>query len=409
MRTDEYNQQEFSQGNAQGEVRGDGQGEVIRARDAARISTLMGAGQDGSAETTRTSIPMPSLQNGSEEGWNAQEAMTLEGYQRLRKGYERGINPEALERMEEHQESVQQFPPPAPSYAESTAYSEEPVAESTVAPMRIEPETYWEPSEQRSAQRGRIGPIAVTLILLVSITCGLLLYAGGAEYLSGLFRSGQSEPEENLTLVTERPQQEGEVYADGVLTPGEEMELSGGVESEELVAGADADVLADADLNAESAAQAQAELDAAEEEAKKRELQLLEERKAEEARKKKAAEALAERQAKEEKKRLEAAREKEAAAKSVAEESTPRVKSGLAETTGSGAWTVQVMATPDKAEADRVARALRSKGGQDVHVIVSDKADGTIYRVRFGAFDSQPEAKTKAGALGYSNIWIVKK
>lgn len=407
MRTDEYNQQEFSQGGAQGNVRGDGHGEVSRARDAARISTLMGAGQDGSAEATRTSIPMPSLQSGSDEGWNAQEAMTLEGYQRVRKGYERGINPEALERMEEHQESVQQFPPPAPSYAESTVYSGEQVAESIVAPMRIEPETYWEPSEQRSAQRGRIGPIAVTLILLGSITGGLLLYAGGAEYLSGLFRSGQSEPEENLTLVTERPQQEGEVYADGVMAPGEEMELSGGVGGEELIAGAEA--LEDAELQTERAAEVQAELDAAEEEAKQRELQLLEERKAEEARKKKAADALAERQAREEKKRLEAAREKEAAAKPVAAETTPQVKSGLAETTGSSAWTVQVMATPDKAEADRVARALRSKGGKDVHVIVTDKADGTIYRVRFGSFGSQPEAKTKAGALGYNNIWIVKK
>lgn len=365
-----------------------------RARDAARLSMLMGSEHASSGtEAGGASIPMPELEETREDVWNAQEAMTEEGYQRVRKGYERVINPDALERMEEHQGSVQQFPPPAPSYRESR----EQVAESEpeVAPqrIRIEPETQWQPTTR--VRRGKIGPVAVTLILLVSITGGLLLYAGGAEYLGGLFGSGQAEPEENLTLITERPGAIGEAGSEqnqsaefAVLSEVEEPDVPASAIEEQGVE--------EAEEAAQRAAREQAE---AEEQARAQERALQEE----EARRKKAeAEEAQRRQALEEKKRQEAARKE-------AEKKAAAVKAAVPETTGSGAWAVQVMATADKAEADRVARALRSKGGADVHVIVTDKSDGTLYRVRFGAFDSQSEAKKMAGALGYSDVWVVKK
>ncbi len=70
---------------------------------------------------------------------------------------------------------------------------------------------------------------------------------------------------------------------------------------------------------------------------------------------------------------------------------------------------MQVRATPNKEEADRVARSLRAKGGSDVHIIATEKDGETVYRVRFGAFGSAAEGKAKAGEMGFANVWVIKR
>ena len=389
-------------------------GRTGRARDEARLSSLMGNGDDSESNAERSSIPMPGFEQNinSEEAWNPRESMSEEGYERLRKGYERGINPVALEQMEEHQGSVRQFPPPAPSYAESTTYGAG--AESDVASsgLRKEPLSQWEPDVAK--HQGRIGPVAVAILLFVGITGGLLLYAGGAEYIGNLFTGSPEEPEENLTLVTERPYTGEDVQSARIMISDGEDEVSGEGVPEDVASEANTEIEADIssandipDLNTQGSD------NSALEEARIREEALREEQRlaaVEEQRRKDAAEALAARRAQEKaREQAVASRAEQTTTRPAVDKSETRVKPVVSETTGAGSWVVQVIATQDKAEADRVARALRTKGGKDVHVVVTDKADETMYRVRFGSFTSQAEAKTNAGALGYKNVWVVKQ
>ena len=75
--------------------------------------------------------------------------------------------------------------------------------------------------------------------------------------------------------------------------------------------------------------------------------------------------------------------------------------------TSSGRYSVQVRATPDRKEADRIAAKLRAKGGANVQVVTADQNGAKVYRVRFGAFGSSDDARTKAAAMGYENVWVV--
>ena len=362
----------------------------MRGRDASRLGALINRGEEENLRNPENSIPMPGLDaEGEEEVWNASGAMTLNDYQRLRKGYERGINPEALERMEESRNEADL--PPASSF--------EPV------PLRIEPEVVWEPEAvepERSARRRGIGPIALTAILLVGIFGALILYAGGVAYITGLFTGEEEIVEENPTLVTERPQDQEEVDPVGALTPGEEMEL----------------------------ADAAAEEEGAEEEAERRKKEeeeaLKDKEKAEALRKEKEKEAAAlkakEEKASKKQEPVAAEKPERVAVKSTVEEpkegadrttvltAKPETKSEPAKSAPTtGRYTVQVGATPDRSEADRIASRIRSKGGSGVQVITTEKNGETLYRVRFGTFGSQEEAKSKAGEMGFGDVWVVKK
>ncbi|MDB5034251.1 MAG: hypothetical protein JWQ98_1492 [Chlorobi bacterium] len=70
---------------------------------------------------------------------------------------------------------------------------------------------------------------------------------------------------------------------------------------------------------------------------------------------------------------------------------------------------VQVRATPDEAEANLLARKLRSKGMGSISVVKSEKDGAKVYRVRFGSFASQSEAQSAATRAGYASVWVIKQ
>jgi cell division septation protein DedD len=74
-----------------------------------------------------------------------------------------------------------------------------------------------------------------------------------------------------------------------------------------------------------------------------------------------------------------------------------------------GAFVVQIRATPDRAEADRLAARLRARGAGGVSVTTSTKNGSTLYRVRYGAFPSETEAKDAARRDGHAEAWIVRQ
>ena len=84
-------------------------------------------------------------------------------------------------------------------------------------------------------------------------------------------------------------------------------------------------------------------------------------------------------------------------------------KSKAATKPANATYTVQVRATTDEAEANRIARKLRAKGVKDVKVDLSQKNGVATYRVRYGAFSSSTEAKSSAGRAGVGDAWVVKK
>ena len=371
-------------------------GEEMRGRDASRLGALMNRGEEDGNRRIGKSIPMPGFDESdhesSEEVWNASGAMTLNDYQRLRKGYERGINPEALERMEEAQGVTETPPPPL----------------STAPPIRIEPEIWYEPEaemEEPIRKRG-IGPVTITAILLVGIFGALILYAGGVAYITGLFKGEEPVQGENLTMVTERPNAGQEMIdPNGALTPGEEMELE-----DEAVVEED-----ETQKEQEEATRlAQEEEKKRKEEEQKIALQKEKEAAALKAQKEAAAKKAAEEARKPERITLQSGAEepKEGADRTTtltaASESRTKLEPAKSTSTG-GKYTVQVGATPDKSEADRIASRVRSKGGSNVQVISTEKNGETIYRVRFGSFGSQDEAKTKAGEMGFGDVWVVKR
>lgn len=401
------------------------------SKDAARISTLMGNTGGSGDPSTRPSIPMPSMEG--ERKWDARGAMTLEGYQRLRRGYERGINPEALERMEEQGEGTRQFPQPAPPYdvplrtqndadydvadTDEQYNGSGAMAQSSYEGPRAvygeDPQTTGERSVERprpveQARPRRMGPIAVTLVLLVGIVGALLLYAGGIEYLTDFFRGEKPSVDENLTLVTERPGAAPAVDPAGTPAPGEAMEM----DVIAAAAGADPEVPEEGAIPEDDDAVVQGAMEA--EKARREELLLAEKKKAEEARLAKE-KADAELKAKEARAKKEAekakAKQTAAPAPTVKPVTAAAAKPAPAKPQAASAksFTVQVRATPNKEEADRVARSLRAKGGADVHIIAAEKDGETVYRVRFGSFGSAEEGKAKAGEMGFANVWVIKR
>ena len=302
-------------------------------------------------------------------------AMSLRDYQRMRRGYERAIAPEALEQIN----------------------AQEPVEDSATVQtsrrvIRITPEThipagysYAPEPEPRVRRGGRIGPIAVLLIFVVGIVGALALYAGGADFIAGLFGGEEEEPAENLTLVTERPGADQTEFAES-LVPAELVENGEDEEREAEVAPEPEEDIAAAERETEAAA---ARERAAREEASRREESIATPAEVTTEKPTPPAESTGE----------------VAPAKSVV--TPPVVEKPAAKPTGT--YMAQVGATPDRSEADRIATSLRSRGGENISISTATVDGATIYRVRYGSFSSEDEARQKSGALGYGNVWVVKK
>jgi len=315
--------------------------------------------------------------------------LSVGDYQRLRRGYERTINPEALQRMNQGE----------PEGVASVQTSRRVV--------RIRPET-WVPTdsgrewreeyrEESGRRGGRIGPIAIFLILLVGLVGGLVLYAGGAEFIAGLFGETEEEYGEDLTLVTERPgadlEERSLAQTPGDMVSGEEGD-EGVIEEEEE------QVVPEEDLAAAEAEERRLEQE------RERARQEAEERRAEERRV-----AAAERT-----RESSPARETPAIESTGEREVTPSPRSNATSTptlqtpsSTSGRYVAQVGATPDRTEADRIAARLRARGGSSVTVVATEKNGAPIYRVRFGAFTSEAEARQKSSELGFGDVWVIQR
>jgi cell division septation protein DedD len=74
-----------------------------------------------------------------------------------------------------------------------------------------------------------------------------------------------------------------------------------------------------------------------------------------------------------------------------------------------GEFIVQVRATPDKAEAERLAARLRGRGARAVTVTTATKNGATLYRVRYGSFASQEEARQAARRDGHGDAWVARR
>jgi cell division septation protein DedD len=344
-----------------------------RGRDAARLGALMG-GARGEQHEIDGSIPVPGLP--------ADGAMTRDDYRRLRRGYERGISPSALERM-----------------GSADGYDADEYEEVVDARDR-------RASAPRTRRSGRIGPIAMLAILLTGLLGSLLLYAGGADYISGLFSRSPAQPEEDLTLVTPRPGADAvEETAPPVddaaiddMTPGESIASEGTLSAATMPVGAIEEV-EEGVGNVDSLLAAESRRIAARKAAAKRE--------AEAKARAEAASTTATKTSAKTSTTTTASTTKPTETKAV----TPRTATTTTTTPSAGAtsgrYAVQVRATPDRREADRIAAKLRAKGGANVQVVTADQNGAKVYRVRFGAFGSSEDARTKAAAMGYENVWVV--
>jgi len=89
-------------------------------------------------------------------------------------------------------------------------------------------------------------------------------------------------------------------------------------------------------------------------------------------------------------------------------ETAPATRDGQA-ASRTAAYLVQIRATPDRGEADRLASRLRSRGASNVTVTPATKDGATVYRVRYGSFPSADAARTAARRDGHAGAWIVKR
>lgn len=78
--------------------------------------------------------------------------------------------------------------------------------------------------------------------------------------------------------------------------------------------------------------------------------------------------------------------------------------------TAAGAFTVQVRATKDGDEAKRIAAKLRARGVKGVTIVASESSGNSkLYRVRFGSYGTTSDAKLAAGKVGVDGAWVVKQ
>lgn len=81
--------------------------------------------------------------------------------------------------------------------------------------------------------------------------------------------------------------------------------------------------------------------------------------------------------------------------------------STVSKKTSSGAeYSVQVMASISKSEADAALRKLQSRGISSAFLSQRSLKGKTWYRVRFGGFTERDQAQSAARKAGYSNAWV---
>lgn len=428
------------------------------ARDAARLRSLMNESDEQGSSATGASIPMPELhirrsgdpeiaRDGARDGATDADGtpapsagtMTLDGYRRLRQSYERGINADALQRLD--QQRRKETDAPATAHYEQAAgdhQDRERVVSPAVTPTatvaapvqsiadydhnaanisyrrqiaeangRLAHESRYERNDyvpDEKPRRGGIGRVvAGGSALVVGIGLAVVLYAGGAEQIS-LWLGGEREgiPDEDLTLVTERPTEASVLPAP---TPGEAIANDTALRPVETEA-ADAEreqLLAVTDTREEMSVPAS--------ETRTRDLPGNAAKPAErDAAKPAKPEPTATRDAKPATTTATATAAKPKPATTTTATTTTAAKPKPAATTARGGqYVVQVHASDDKSEADRIASSLRSKGGSNVRIVETTKNGATIYRVRFGGFTSEDEAKKKAATMGYGSVWVVKE
>jgi hypothetical protein len=71
--------------------------------------------------------------------------------------------------------------------------------------------------------------------------------------------------------------------------------------------------------------------------------------------------------------------------------------------------TVQVRATTDESEANLVAKRLKHRGMSDVVIVQSDRNGKPYYRVRYGSYKSNDDARAAAAKSGFDGTWVLKK
>jgi cell division septation protein DedD len=271
--------------------------------------------------------------------------------------------------------------------------------------VRIRPETYvpadydreWSEKhyDESRTRKGRIGPIAIFLILLVGLIGGLVLYAGGAEFIAGLFGETEEELGEDLTLVTERPGADLDERS-LVQTPGDMV--SGEEGDEGVIEEVEDQVIPEEDLAAAEAEERRIEQERDRLRKEANELRVEERRVA-------ALESGRESSSTQEIPTIESTGERETSPSQRSNASTPVLQTA---SSPAGRYVAQVSATPDRTEADRIAARLRAKGGSSVTVIAAEKNGAPIYRVRFGTFTSEAEARQKSSDLGFGEVWIIQ-
>jgi cell division septation protein DedD len=252
--------------------------------------------------------------------------------------------------------------------------------------------------ELSDKRKGRLGPVAVTFILMTGIVGALALYAGGIDSIAGLFASQQSQSQEDLTRITARPETETESDLDGGPTPSETF-----AEEEEAPSSAAPD-----DGSQEAADGTTVETDGTE-------------RVAEEENDGAGPEADRKSNALDKESRTAPASSSRASSKPSRQTPTAQsenertvqntsIESARSEVAARNAstYTVQVGATTDKSEAERVAADARARGGSGVRLIETTKNGKPLYRIRFGSFSSEEEAIATARSIGFSDVWVVE-
>ncbi|HSQ58949.1 MAG TPA: SPOR domain-containing protein [Acidobacteriota bacterium] len=97
----------------------------------------------------------------------------------------------------------------------------------------------------------------------------------------------------------------------------------------------------------------------------------------------------------------------EAPARAAPEALKPRSVAPSTTTPGAAVWSVQVLATPERPLADRVAREAAERLGSIARV----EKEGALYKVRLGAFATEAEAqglRERAVEMGYPGAFRVK-
>jgi cell division protein FtsN len=69
-------------------------------------------------------------------------------------------------------------------------------------------------------------------------------------------------------------------------------------------------------------------------------------------------------------------------------------------------YSVQVLSSISKQEADKALKNLQSKGISSASISKKSLNGKTWYRVRFGSFEDRKQAQGAAKKAGYSNSWV---